>query len=138
MLQLKFTAPLDQVHVCLVLTNPSTGKVSTIDAKIDTGSAVTLVPKIEVQDLELESMGETEFGMADGTPLKAEAMMCNVSFSNEDSIDLPIYACQSQYGTALLGMDILGLCNYSQIHKWSRNGHEIEVTLELLGEEAMF
>lgn len=138
MLQLKFTAPLDQVHVCLVLTNPSTGKVSTIDAKVDTGSAVTLVPKVEIQDLGLESMGEVEFGMADGTPLRAEAMMCNVSFSDEDTIDLPIYACKSQYGTALLGMDILGLCNYSHIHKWTHSGHEIEVTLELLGEEAMF
>ena len=129
MLQLKFTAPLDQVHVCLVLTNPSTGKLSTIDAKVDTESAVTLIPKAEILDLELAPMGEVEFGMADGTPLRAEAMMCNVSFSEEDAIDMPIYACQSQYGTALLGMDILGLCNYSQIHKWTRNGHEIEVTL---------
>ena len=56
MLQLKFTAPLDQVHVCLVLTNPLTGKLSTIDAKVDTGSAVTLIPKAEILDLELDSI----------------------------------------------------------------------------------
>ena len=64
--------------------------------------------------------------------------MCRLSFSDEDCVDVPIYTCDTDYGVALLGMDVLRLCNYSQWHEWSDEGHSVFFEMELLGEEAMF
>ena len=45
MLRLKLSAPYEQVYVFISLENPLTGQVRTIDAKVDTGAAVTVIPK---------------------------------------------------------------------------------------------
>jgi len=138
MLRLKLTAPYEQVYVFISLENPLTGEKRTIDAKIDTGAAVTIVPKAVVEGLGLQSLGCWNFSMVDGTPLSTEAFMCRLSFSDEDCVDVPIYTCDTDYGVALLGMDVLRLCNYSQWHEWSDEGHSVFFEMELLGEEAMF
>ncbi len=137
MLRLKLTAPFEQVFVFISLENPSTGQVRTIDAKIDTGAAVTIIPKDVIEGLGLPSLGKWDFTMVDGTPLSTEAFMCRLSFSDEDTIDSPIYVCDSDAGVALLGMDILRLCNFAQWHEWSKDEHSIFFELELLGEEAL-
>ncbi len=119
------------------LENPLTGQVRTIDAKIDTGAAVTIIPKEVVEGLGLPSLGNWDFSMVDGTPLSTEAFMCRLSFSDEDSIDTPIYVCDTESGVALLGMDILRLCNFSQWHEWEEKEHSVFFEMELIAEEAM-
>ena len=119
------------------LENPSTGQKRTIDAKIDTGAAVTVIPKTVVEGLGLPSLGNCSFTMVDGTPLTTEAQMCRLSFSDEDTIDTPIYVCDSEAGVALLGMDVLRLCNYAQWHEWSEKEHSVYFEMELISEEAM-
>ena len=49
-----------------------TGQKRTIDAKIDTGAAVTVIPKSVIEGLELPSLGNCSFTMVDGTPLEME------------------------------------------------------------------
>ena len=137
MLRLKLSAPYEQVYVYISLENPSTGQRLTIDAKVDTGAAVTVVPKSVVKELGLPSLGEGGFTMVDGTPLTMEALMCRLSFSDEDTIDTPIYACDTESGVALLGMDVLRLCNFAQWHEWSDDGHSVYFEMELLGEDIM-
>ena len=58
------------------------------------------------------------------------------SFSDEDSIDTPIYVCDTESGVALLGMDVLKLCNFSQWHEWEKDEHSVYFEIELLGDEA--
>ena len=120
------------------LENPSTGQVRTIDAKVDTGAAVTIIPKALVEDLGLPSLGHWNFSMVDGTPLRTEALMCRLSFSDEDTIDTPIYVCDTESGVALLGMDVLRLCNFAQRHEWSDSSHSVYFEIELLGEDVMY
>lgn len=105
MLRLKLDAPYEQVYVCISLENLSTGRKFTIDAKVDTGAAVTVIPKSVVEGLELPSLGNCGFTMVDGSPLMTEAQMCRLSFSDEDTIDTPIYVCDSESGVALLGKE---------------------------------
>ncbi len=137
MLRLKLDAPYEQVYVYISLENPLTGQVRTIDAKIDTGAAVTIIPKEVVEGLGLPSLGNWDFSMVDGTPLSTEAFMCRLSFSDEDSIDTPIYVCDTESGIALLGMDILRLCNFSQWHEWEEKEHSVFFEMELIAEEDM-
>ncbi len=137
MLRLKLSAPYEQVYVYISLENPSTGQKHTIDAKVDTGAAVTVIPKSVVEGLDLPSLGKCSFTMVDGTPLVTEAQMCRLSFSDEDTIDTPIYVCDSESGVALLGMDVLRLCNYAQWHEWSDDEHSVYFQMELISEELM-
>ena len=137
MLRLKLSAPYEQVYVFISLENPLTGQMRTIDAKVDTGAAVTVIPKSVVEGLELPLLGNCSFTMVDGTPLKTEAQMCRLSFSDEDTIDTPIYVCDTKSGVALLGMDVLRLCNFSQRHEWSDDEHSVYFEMELISEETM-
>ena len=138
MLRLKLSAPYEQVYVYISLENPSTGQKLTLDAKVDTGAAVTIIPKSVVEGLGLPSLGNCSFTMVDGTPLMTEALMCRLSFSDEDTIDTPIYVCDSESGVALLGMDVLRLCNFAQWHEWSDDEHSVYFQMELISEELMF
>ena len=138
MLRLKLSAPYEQVYVYISLENPSTGKRLTIDAKVDTGAAVTVIPKSVVESLELPSLGECSFTMVDGTPLRTDAQMCRLSFSDEDTIDTPIYVCDSKAGVALLGMDVLRLCNFAQWHEWTDEEHSVYFQMELISDEITF
>ena len=137
MLRLKLSAPFEQVYVYISLENPLTGQKRTIDAKVDTGAAVTVIPKSDVEGLGLPVLRNCRFTMADGTPLMTEAQMCRLSFSDEDTIDTPIYVCDSESGVALLGMDVLRLCNYAQWHEWSEEEHSVYFEMELISDEAM-
>lgn len=137
MLRLKLSAPYEQVYVCISLENPSTGQKLTIDAKVDTGAAVTVIPKSVADGLGLPSLGSCGFTMVDGSPLMTEAQMCRLSFSDEDTIDTPIYVCDSESGVALLGMDVLRLCNFAQWHEWSGDEHSVCFEMELISEEAI-
>ena len=123
------------MYVYISLENPSTGKKLTIDAKVDTGAAVTVIPKSAVESLDLPSLGNCSFTMVDGTPLTTEAQMCRLSFSDEDTIDTPIYVCNSESGVALLGMDVLRLCNFTQWHEWADEEHSVYFQMELISEE---
>ena len=84
MLRLKLSAPYEQVYVCISLENPSTGRKLTIDAKVDTGAAVTIIPRSVLEGFGLPTLGKCGFTMVDGTPLMTEAQMCRLSFSDED------------------------------------------------------
>ena len=119
------------------LENPSTGQKLTIDAKVETGAAVSVIPKYVVEGLGLPSLGNCSFTMVDGTPLMTEAQMCRLSFSDEDTIDAPIYVCDSESAVALLGMDVLRLCNFAQWHEWSDDEHSVYFEMELISEELM-
>ena len=133
MLQLKLNEPYNRVFVRLGLENPSTGVRNIVDAKIDTGAIVTTVPKEFVEALGLEVLGKRNLAMADGSPLQAYVCLCNVTFSDEDTIEVPIHVVDSTTGIALIGMDILQYCNYAQWHEWDDcNKHSINFKIELL------
>lgn len=107
MLQLKLKEPFDQVFVGLRLENPLTGVRNIADAKIDTGAVVTTVPKEYVEALGLEVLEQRMLRVANGAPLPAYVCLCNVSLSDDDSIQLPIHVVESSAGYALVGMDFL-------------------------------
>lgn len=48
------------------LENQLTGKKNTVDAKIDTGAVITLIPMHLVSNMGLEIVGETDLAMANG------------------------------------------------------------------------
>jgi len=123
--------------VFISLENPLTGQKRTIDAKVDTGAAVTVIPKMVLEGLGLPSLGKCSFTMVDGTPLEMEAQLCRLSFSDEDTIDTPIYVCDSESGVALLGMDVLRQCNFAQWHEWSNDEHSVYFEMELISEDTM-
>lgn len=60
-----------------------TGQKLTIDAKVDTGAAATIIPKRLAEGLSLPALGNCSFTMVDGTPLTTEARMCRLSFSDD-------------------------------------------------------
>jgi len=122
------------VYIGLSLENPSTGGNITVDAKIDTGAAVTLVPMHAVSDMGLEVIGETELNMANGISLRAYIAMAIVYLSEEDAFELPIFICKSERSMALIGMDILSQCNYAQWHEWEDNNHAVNFSLEIAQE----
>jgi len=132
MLQLKLKEPYDKVFVFLGLENPSTGVTCTLDAKIDTGAVVTVVPMSLVSDLGLEVFEHVTLRTADGSPMPACVCMCNVILSDEDEIEMPIYVCNTRANIALIGMDILQKCNYSQWHEFADDGHAIHFDVEVL------
>lgn len=117
MLHLKLKDPYDAVYVRLGLENPSTGVKNTIDAKIDTGAAVTLVPMSMVSNLALEVIGEADFAAANGGVIHTYIAYAKVSLSEDDTFDVPIYIHKSEREVAFIGMDILQFCNYAQWHE---------------------
>lgn len=98
---------------------------------------MTVIPMSVVESLELPSLGNCSFTMVDGTPLMTEAQMCRLSFSDEDTIDTPIYVCDTEAGVALLGMDVLRLCNFAQWHEWTDEEHSVYFEMELINEDVM-
>lgn len=124
MLRLKLKEPYEEVFVGLSLENPLTGANTTVDAKIDTGAAITVVPMHMLDGMELEILGERELAMADGSPLHAVVCLCNVSLSDEDTFEMAVHAIKSKANIALIGMDILHKCNYAQWHDY-RDGEDI-------------
>lgn len=131
MIRLKLNDPCEAVYVFSSLENPLTGQTRTIDAKIDTGATVSLFPVSSVSDMGLEIIGETELLMANGSSLRAYIAIAIVMLSEEDAFEVPIHICKSERDIALIGMDILGQCNYSQWHEWKDNTHSINFSLEV-------
>lgn len=134
MIRLKLSDQCEAVYVFCSLVNPLTGQTRTIDAKIDTGAAVSLFPLYAVSDMELEVIGETELLMANGSSLRAYIAMATVQLSEEDAFDVPIHICKSDRDIALIGMDILSQCNYSQWHEWENRVHSVNFKLEVAQE----
>lgn len=131
MLRLKFKEECDQVFLGLSLENPLTGESITVDAKVDTGAAVTLIPMHAVSDMTLEVIGETDLAMANGDMLHAYISVAVVSLSGDDTFELPVYICKSNNDLALIGMDILRQCNYAQWHEWKEGEHSLYFEIEL-------
>lgn len=131
MLRLKLKEECDQVFLGLSLENPSTGENTTVDAKIDTGAAVTLIPMHVVSDMGLEVIGETDLAMANGDMLHAYISVVTVSLSGDDTFEIPVYICKSRNDLALIGMDILRQCNYAQWHEWKEGKHSLLFEIEL-------
>lgn len=115
----------------LSLENPLTGESITVDAKVDTGAAVTLIPMHAVSDMALEVIGETDLAMANGDMLHAYISVAVVSLSGDDTFELPVYICKSNNDLALIGMDILRQCNYAQWHEWKEGEHSLYFEIEL-------
>lgn len=115
----------------LSLENPSTGENTTVDAKIDTGAVVTLIPMHAVSDLGLEVIGETDLAMANGDMLHAYISVVTASWTGNDKFEIPIYICKSKNDFALIGMDILKHCNYAQWHEWKEGEHSLYFEIEL-------
>lgn len=118
------------MYVRLGLENPSTGVKNTIDAKIDTGAAVTLVPMSMVNDLALEVIGEADFAAANGGIIHTYIAYAIASLSEDDTFDVPIYIHKSEREVAFIGMDIIQLCNYAQWHEGEGQEHSIFFKIE--------
>lgn len=130
MLQLKLKDPYEAVFVGLRLENPSTGESTIVDAKIDTGATVTLVPMSMVNDLALEVIGEADFAAANGGIIHTYIAHVKASLSDDDTFDVPIYIHKSEREVAFVGMDILQLCNYAQWHEGVGQEHSIFFKIE--------
>lgn len=130
MLQLKLKDPYEAVFVGLRLENPSTGESTILDAKIDTGATVTLVPMSMVSDLALEVIGEADFAAANGGVIHTYIAYAKVSLSEDDTFDVPIYIHKSEREVAFIGMDILQFCNYAQWHEGVGLEHSIFFKIE--------
>lgn len=116
-------APCTQIHVPLVLENPSTGTRCIIDAKIDTGSFATVISKRTANRLGLEAFIEDWVELANDEVSSSEVCMCRVHLSDEmETLDLPIYVMDSDSEQALMGMDILSLGDFSAIHREGEDG----------------
>ena len=110
-------APCVQIHVPLVLENPSTGTRCTIDAKVDTGSFATVVSSKTIVKLGLEPFTDDWVELANGEAALSQVCMCRVYLSDaEEQLDLPVYVMNSDNEQALLGMDILSLGDFSMTH----------------------
>ena len=84
-----------------------------------------------VSNMGLEVFGEDDLSMANGDLLHTYVAMCDVALSEEDTFDVPIHICKSSSDLALIGMDILSQCNYSQWHEWQNKEHAVNFTLEI-------
>lgn len=133
MIRLKLKDPFDQVFVNLSMESPGTGKRRTIDAKVDTGSVVTVVPMYMAEGLGLEVLETRKLTLANGMSMEAYVCNCIVSLSEDDVVEMPIYISKARKGIALIGMDILKYCNYVQWHDCDEQGnHIVRFDLELL------
>lgn len=124
MLRLKLKEPYDQVFLGANLENPSTGENITVDAKIDTGAVVTVVPAHLIDGMGMEILGERELATADGSRMRAIVCLCNVSLSDEDTFEMAIHAVKTETSNVLIGMDILNQCDFALWHDY-RDGDEI-------------
>ena len=128
-----FPTPCAQIHVPLVLENPSIGSRCIIDAKVDTGSFATVISSAMQRKLGLSSFADDWVELANGEPAMSSVCMCRVHLSeNDEMVDLPIYVMESDSEQALLGMDVLSLGDFSFVHiekpdgtKWVRFKFEL-------------
>lgn len=123
MLRLKLKEPYDQVFLGANLENPSTGESITVDAKIDTGAVVTVVPIHLIDGMGMEIIGERELATANGSRMRAIVCLCNVSLSDEDTFEMAIHAVKTETNNVLIGMDILNQCDFALWHDY-RDGDE--------------
>lgn len=132
MLLLKLKEPFDQVFVGLRLENPLTGESTIVDAKIDTGSIITLIPMSVVSGMGFEVLGEEDYTAANNTLIHTYVIQSIASLSAEDVFDVPVHVCKERSDIALVGMDILKKCNYAQWHEWNDDDeHSLNFKLEI-------
>ena len=121
-------APCVQIHVPLVLENPSVGTRCIVDAKVDTGSFATVVSLKTIKKLGLKPFITDWVELANGEAAESQVCMCRIHLSEDnETFDLPVYVMDSENEQALLGMDILSLGDFSVVHydsedsrKWIR------------------
>lgn len=124
-------APCVQIHVPLVLENPSTGMRCIVDAKVDTGSFATVVSSKTIEKLGLEPFTDDWVELANGEAALSQVCMCRVYLSeDEELLDLPIYVMNCDNEQALLGMDILSLGDFSSTHVKIKSSEEQWVKFE--------
>ena len=117
-------APCVQIHVPLVLENPSAGNKCIIDAKVDTGSFATVVSQKTITKLGLKPFISDWVELANGEAVESEVCMCRIHLSEDDeTFDLPVYVMDSDNEQALLGMDILSLGDFSVSHYDTADNH---------------
>lgn len=116
-MNVRLPAPCVQIHVPLVLENPSTGMRCTVDAKVDTGSFATVISSATMSKMGLEPFIEDWVELANGDPALSKVCMCRVHLSEDDeTLDVPIYVMDSDNEQALLGMDVLSLGDFYSKH----------------------
>lgn len=130
-------APCVQIHVPLVLENPSTGTRCIVDAKVDTGSFATVISSATKRKLQLETFTNDIVELANGETAESDVCMCRVHLSeDEEKLDLPIYVMNSDNEQVLLGMDILSLGDFQASHFVSSDGRQwLRFQFTLLEEE---
>ena len=122
-MDVRFPTPCAQIHVPLVLENPSTGMRCIVDAKIDTGSFATVISSVTRAKLQLSPFSTDWVELANGDAAQSQVCMCRVHLSeDEEELDLPIYVMDSDNEQALLGMDVLSLGDFSATHEETPDG----------------
>ena len=135
MIQLKLKEGCAQVFVRLSLENPSTGARNIVDAKIDTGAIVTIIPMDCVSGMGFEIVGESVFTAANGEPLHTYVTNAILSLSDEDELETPIYLVKNNSSLPLIGMDFLSQCNFAQWHESENGAHTLHFEIETFKEE---
>ena len=132
-------APCAQIHVPLVLENPSTGTRCIVDAKIDTGSFATVISTATLKKLKLVPFINDWVELANAEAAQSQVCMCRVHLSEDnETLDLPIYVMNSDNEQALLGMDILSMGDFSAIHHETPDGqHWIRFRFQLTDNDWM-
>ena len=136
-MNVRLPAPCVQIHVPLVLENPSTGMRCTVDAKVDTGSFATVISSATMSKMGLEPFTEDWVELANGDPALSKVCMCRVHLSEDsETLDVPIYVMDSDNEQALLGMDVLSLGDFSSKHVRDEQGMPwIKFQFVLMGED---
>ena len=136
-MNVRLPAPCVQIHVPLVLENPSTGMRCTVDAKVDTGSFATVISSATMSKMGLEPFTEDWVELANGDPALSKVCMCRIHLSEDnETLDVPIYVMDSDNEQALLGMDVLSLGDFSSKHVRDEQGIAwIKFQFVLMGEE---
>ena len=135
MLYAEFPAQCEAVFVSLVVENPSTGTKCIVDAKVDTGSPYTILPKEVMDGIDLQPFMTEALESVSGELFKTAICMGRMHLDDSgDYVDMPLHICNETLTLPLLGMDILRKGDMTLTHIKDDDQLWLRFTFDLLEE----
>jgi predicted aspartyl protease len=135
MLYAEYPAQCEAVFVSLVVENPSTGTKCIVDAKVDTGSPYTILPKEVMDGLDLRPFMTEALESVSGELFKTAICMGRIHLDDSgDYVDMPVHICNETLSIPLLGMDILRKGDMTLTHIEDDGQLWLRFTFDLLEE----
>ena len=133
MLYAEFPAQCEAVFVSLVVENPLTGTKCIVDAKVDTGSPYTILPKEVMEGIGLQSFMTEVLETVSGEFFKTALCMGRIHLDDSgDYVDMPVHICNETLTIPLLGMDILRKGDLTLTHVKDDDQLWLRLTFNLL------